>query len=177
MKTVSLASALSVITLCAVFCVSAAFADTAGEKEKVSAVLDTLHQSAAKADGEKYFSLYTDDAIFLGTDAAERWTMEQMKEWAIPYFKKGKGWDYKMVERYIYLSADGKTAWFDEKLLNEKYGDCRGSGALIKAGEEWKITQYNLTVPVPNSLLLEVVALIRKEAEEGKKDKKDTKEE
>lgn len=136
------------------------------EKTNVSKVLDALHEAASKAEGERYFSLYTDDAIFLGTDATERWTMEQMKEWAIPYFAEGKGWTYVMEERYIYLSEDQKTAWFDERLMNEKYGECRGSGVLVKVNDEWKVAQYNLTFPVPNSIALEVVEMIKKATQE-----------
>ena len=65
--------------------------------------------------------------------------------------------------RQIYLLSD--AAWFDESLHHERYGACRGSGVLIKVGDTWKIAQYNLTVPIPNGLLDEVVDLIQQEAE------------
>jgi ketosteroid isomerase-like protein len=35
-------------------------------------VLDALHARASAADFDGYFELYTDDAVFLGTDATER---------------------------------------------------------------------------------------------------------
>jgi hypothetical protein len=43
----------------------------------------------------------------------------------------------------------GKTAWFDE-LLNTQMKICRGSGVLVKIGQEWKIKQYVLSMTIPN---------------------------
>jgi len=126
----------------------------ANEEESISRVLDKLHQAASDHDADTYFSLYTQDAVFLGTDATERWNMETMKKWAIPYFKSGKGWTYVKLKRFINVSANQKTAWFDETLMNEKYLDCRGSGVLVKDETGWKIAQYNLTFPIPNEIAL-----------------------
>ena len=42
------------------------------------------HRAAAEADGEVYFSLMADDAIYLGTDASERWTLAEFKAFADP---------------------------------------------------------------------------------------------
>jgi endonuclease/exonuclease/phosphatase family metal-dependent hydrolase len=39
-------------------------------------------------------------------------------------------------------------------------GPCRGSGVLLLIGREWKIAQYNLSVPVPNDLVGGVVKQI-----------------
>src|SRR4051812_38120578 len=57
-------------------------------------VLDALHNSASKADAAKYFALFAPDAVFLGTDATERWTVDEFKAFAKPYFDQGKGWTY-----------------------------------------------------------------------------------
>ena len=100
----------------------------------VSRVLDTLHDAASKADFDRYFGLYADNAIFLGTDATERWTRADFMAYAKPYFDQGRGWTYTMVERHIYISDDRNTAWFDERLDNRSLGECRGSGALVKVG-------------------------------------------
>ncbi|MDX1393102.1 MAG: nuclear transport factor 2 family protein, partial [Gemmatimonadota bacterium] len=43
------------------------------DEAAVSAVLDALHQAASDADFDRYFGLYAEDFIFLGTDATERW--------------------------------------------------------------------------------------------------------
>lgn len=118
-----------------------------------SAVLDAVHRLASEADFEGYFGLYTDDAIFLGTDAMERWTIAEFKQYARPAFDRGTGWTYTMTERNVFVSGDGNTAWFDERLQNAAFGECRGTGVLVKQDGEWKVAQYNLTVPIPNDLL------------------------
>ncbi|MFN9993591.1 MAG: nuclear transport factor 2 family protein, partial [Phycisphaerales bacterium] len=41
------------------------------------------------------------------------------------------------------------------------YGECRGSGVLLRLNDEWKIVQYNLTVPIPNDMLADVARDIR----------------
>ncbi|MFQ5628794.1 MAG: nuclear transport factor 2 family protein [bacterium] len=131
------------------------------EEKAVSNTLDALHENASKADGEKYFSLFAPNAVFLGTDATERWPIKEFKKYAMARFEKGTGWTYHKKSRFIYLSEGKKTAWFDESLHNENYGDCRGSGVLVKIDGEWKIVQYNLTIPIPNALARKVVAMIR----------------
>ncbi len=128
----------------------------------IDLTLDAMHEFAAKADEDRYFDLYTPDAIFLGTDATERWTIEQFKEYAMPIFTQREvGWVYTPTSRHIILGAGGDTAWFDETLVNAKYGACRGSGVLVKTAGGWKIAQYNLTVPIPNDLLEQVAGMIR----------------
>lgn len=131
------------------------------EEDAVSAVLDDIHRLASEADFEGYFNLYTPDAVFMGTDAAERWSIAEFKQYARPAFDRGTGWTYVMTERNIFLSDDGNTAWFDERLDNEGFGECRGTGVLVKVDGVWKVSQYNLTVPIPNELLRDVVAQIR----------------
>ncbi|MBV19632.1 MAG: hypothetical protein CL870_00845 [Cytophagia bacterium] len=59
------------------------------------------------------------------------------------------------MNRNIYLNNNKNTAWFDEELSNEKYGVFRGTGVLIKTDEGWKISQYNLLLPIPNELLID----------------------
>jgi hypothetical protein len=51
--------------------------------------------------------------------------------------------------------------FFDELLDNEKLGLCRGSGVLRRMGGEWKVMQYNLSIPIPNEKALQVAELIR----------------
>lgn len=127
----------------------------------VRQVLDSLHLTAANADGEEYFSHYHQDAIYMGTDSTERWTIKEFKSFAEPYFSQGKGWSYQAIERNIYFSPDKKTAWFDESLTNENYGQCRGTGVLIKTAYGWKIYQYNLSIPIPNSVVDSIVKIIK----------------
>jgi hypothetical protein len=119
---------------------------------EVADVLNTLHQAASDADGELYFSLFASDAVFMGTDATERWTVDEFKAFAEPYFSQGRGWTYTMKDRNIFLSTDGSTAWFDEVLWNGNYGTCRGTGVLVHTDDGWKFMQYNLAIPIPNDL-------------------------
>ena len=127
----------------------------------VSSVLDDFHKAASQADGARYFGHFAPEGVFLGTDASERWTVEQFKAYAMPHFTQGKGWTYLPSDRHINFSPSGDTAWFDEALSNPNYGQTRGSGVLRLVGEDWKICQYNLSVPIPNALLPEVVKQIR----------------
>jgi hypothetical protein len=132
-----------------------------GEEAAVSAVLDALHDAAAKAEGERYFALFHPRAVFFGTAPEERWTVDEFRAYARPFFDQGRGWTYHEVSRFVDFAADGATAWFDEELENDKYGRCRGTGVLVKAAGEWKIVQYNLSIPIPNELAPEVVEKIR----------------
>ena len=133
------------------------------EETAVAAVLDDLHEAASEADGERYFNLYADNAIFLGTDITERWTIDAFKAYAQARFDQGTGWTYTPQSRHLYFSPDKKTAWFDEILHNERFGECRGTGVLVKIDDQWEIAQYHLTVPIPNALLYRVVDMIREE--------------
>ncbi|MCA9790352.1 MAG: nuclear transport factor 2 family protein [Candidatus Eremiobacteraeota bacterium] len=134
----------------------------ADPRQEVARVLDDFHRAASEADGERYFGHFSKDAIFLGTDLSERWNLEQFKAYAMPIFARGKGWTYRPTFRKIYLAPDGQTAWFDEVLENDNYGQTRGSGVLVKDGSDWKVAQYHLTVPIPNELLDKVVEMIGK---------------
>ena len=135
------------------------------ERRSIEAVLDDWHAAASEADGERYFGHMSADAVFLGTDAGERWTREEFRAYARPHFDAGRGWTYTVLERHVYVGPAARTAWFDERLHNEKYGECRGSGTLRKAAGAWKVAHYNLTFPVPNELAAEVVERIREHLE------------
>jgi len=119
-------------------------------------ILDEWHLAAARADADAYFSLMAPGAVFLGTDATERWTKDEFRTWAEPYFKKGKAWTFKAVNRHVSYSSDGGMAWFDEELDTPNLGPARGSGVLVKTGKTWRIAQYNLSVPIPNPLMKQV---------------------
>lgn len=138
----------------------------AGDRTDVDAVLDAFHLAASEADEERYFSLLAPDAVFLGTDASERWTRDEFRKWAHPHFASGKGWTFVPRTRFVTLARAGDVAWFDEVVDNAKYGECRGSGVLQKSAAGWKIEQYNLTIPVPNELASDLVRMIRQRGED-----------
>jgi ketosteroid isomerase-like protein len=129
--------------------------------QPINHVIDDWHKAAAEADESRYFAHMTADAVFLGTDASERWDATSFRAFAHPYFAKGKAWTFTPRERHVMVSPRGDVAWFDEKLDSASYGDVRGSGVLVKVGNEWKIAHYNLTIPIPNALATKVVEMIR----------------
>jgi hypothetical protein len=129
--------------------------------------LDRLHAGASNADSNAYFDCFAKDAVFLGTDATERWTLDQFKAYCKPYFDQGKGWTYTPHDRHISFDAatNPHIAWFDELLGNDKYGTCRGSGVLVletapgTSATLWKIAQYNLSFTIPNAKAAQVTAI------------------
>jgi len=127
----------------------------------VDEVLTAFHGAAAEADGALYFSLLADDAVYIGTDASERWTIDEFKAFAEPYFAEGRGWTYTATERNINIAPGGTVAMFDEMLWNETYGTCRGTGVLVLTEEGWRIAQYHLTFPIPNELSREITGRIK----------------
>jgi len=102
--------------------------------------------------------LFTADAVFLGTDAGERWTIDAFRAYAHPYFARGKAWSFRGKNRRI--SVRGDVAWFEEDLDTPNLGPARGSGVLMKHAGDWKLEQYVLSITVPNEKMKAVKAVI-----------------
>ena len=130
-------------------------------EDAANKLLNGFHGAASKAQFSEYFATFAPDGVFIGTDATERWTVEQFKAYAKPHFDKGRGWTYTVAERHLNVSADGKHASFDELLDNAGLGRCRGTGVLRLIDGQWRVEQYHLTIPVPNALADEIVKRIR----------------
>lgn len=130
-----------------------------GDRPAVARVLDRFHEAAAAADWDAYFGLMSEDAVFLGTDASERWPREAFREYAAG--REG-GWLYVPRERHIDFAPDGAVAWFDELLDNAAYGTSRGTGVLVRAAGGWRIAQYHLTFPIPNELARRLTGEIKR---------------
>ncbi len=125
---------------------------------RVHAMLDAWHAAAASADEPAYFGAFADDGVFFGTDATERWTTDEFRTWAAPFFERGRAWTLVPVERNVFLDAKQRIAWFDEELWTEHLGECRGTGVCSRdGGGVWRIEQYNLSIPVPNDIADEVI--------------------
>jgi hypothetical protein len=133
----------------------------AGAQAEITQLLDAFHAAAARADGPTYFGLFAPGGVFIGTDAAERWTVAQFRAYAQPHFSRGKGWTYTPRSRTVVLGPDGRTAWFDELLDSASYGTSRGTGVLVRRPEGWRIAQYALTFPIPNDIAKDLTARIR----------------
>ena len=69
----------------------------ADDKRHVNELLDGLHNDAHKGNFDSYFDRYSSDAVFLGTDKTERWTIEEFKNYAKTAFADGHGWTYKVI--------------------------------------------------------------------------------
>ena len=124
------------------------------QRASTDELLDGLHQDAHEGNFDSYFDRYSSDAIFLGTDKTERWTIDEFKAYARPAFNDGHGWTYSVVERN--WEGDSDIRWFDEILFNEKLGHCRGTGVVQLINNEWKIAHYALTMLIPNQIAAEV---------------------
>ncbi|MCK5618818.1 MAG: nuclear transport factor 2 family protein [Candidatus Krumholzibacteria bacterium] len=125
----------------------------------IGKLLDAWHNAAATADEDVFFGSMADDAIYLGTDATERWTRAEFMAWGKKHFERESAWSFEPYNRTIYVSADGQFAWFEE-LLKTWMGVCRGSGVLTRDTEgNWKIQHYNLAVTVPNDLMQDFIAI------------------
>lgn len=135
----------------------------------VARTLDAFHDAASKALEARYFDLFAPEGVFIGTDAGERWSVEQFRAYARPIFAKGKGWTYRPTQRNIQILPGDNAAWFDELLENEKYGTCRGTGVLRLVEGRWLISQYHLTFPIPNALAERVTTMIKKDDERAKR--------
>lgn len=142
------------------FCSAQVLSAQSPAEKAVAAVVDDWHLAAAQADEARYFSHLAEGAVFLGTDATERWPKAAFQAWAHPIFLRGKAWSFRATRRAISLSKDGRTAWFDEDLDTPNLGPARGTGVLTRDQDRWLIQQYNLSVPIPNALMKAVRAQI-----------------
>ncbi|NVJ89758.1 MAG: nuclear transport factor 2 family protein [Flavobacteriaceae bacterium] len=134
--------------------------DENSAKKEINNLLTDWHLGATNADYEAYFSKMDSVSVFIGTDASENWNKKEFETFSKPYFDNGKAWDFKTLERNIYLNNSGDFAWFDE-LLNTWMGTCRGSGVLEKKSGTWKIKHYVLSVTIPNDDIQKVIKVTR----------------
>ena len=137
------------------------FAQQSKQEKQIDQFITNWHDAASRADSEAYFGAIDENGIYIGTDKTERWTKQEFYDWSRKYFEAGKAWSFVGKDRHIYLSKDGKTAWFDE-VVDNGTTEWQGSGVLVKKKGGWKIMQYVLSVPVPNEIYKEVLRLIQK---------------
>lgn len=125
---------------------------------KENELIDKWHSSASQANLKNYFSVTTNNFVFLGTAPGERWTKDEFMSFCKPYFEKGEAWNFMPSNRNWVYSKNKKTAWFDEDLSTWMEG-CRGSGVIVKERGVWKIAYYNLTVLIENEKITEFIEL------------------
>lgn len=137
---------------------------TAEDAAAIAGLLDDWHQAASVGDVERYFGYFTADAVFLGTDATERWTVDEFRQYASPHFEDGHGWTMRPTRREIVVQEG--HAYFDEDLTSEGLGPVRGSGVLRRTPEGWAIAHYVLSFTVPNERVGELKDLLESPAPE-----------
>lgn len=130
-------------------------------KKTTDSILNNWHLAATQANFDPYFNAMDSIAVFIGTAASENWTKAQFSAYSKPYFDQGEAWDFKTLERNIYVHKSGDLVWFDE-LLNTWMGTCRGSGVLEKVGDTYAIKHYVLSVTIPNEDIQKVIDIKQK---------------
>lgn len=121
-----------------------------------AATLDAFYKAGAGANESAFIAQLAEDAVLLGVDGGARLQGQSLRDYVSASFGSGSvtngdTWAYHSSDRQIRLSADGSVAWFDEALQHEQFGTGRASGVLIANGGNWKIAQYNLTLPLPGA--------------------------
>ena len=134
---------------------------SAQPEQDVYELLSEMHEATKAADHETYFAVFTDDAVFFGTDIWERWPKDEFESLYKPYMESGNGWWFQMRDRHVDIQPGGTIALFDETLYSEAYGQCRGSGAARLEDGQWKIVRYHLDITMPNGVSNELVKAIR----------------
>jgi len=130
--------------------------------QEIDSLLTTWHHAAAVADEKAYFGAMSDDFVFLGTDATERWNKKEFLEWSMKFFQRDSAWVFKARSRHINFSGDGNTAWFDELLDSKSYWLTRGSGVLTRTKSGWKLRQYNMALTIPNESVRHIRPFVEK---------------
>ena len=54
------------------------------ERPALDSLIDGLHKDAHEGNFQTYFARYTSNAVFMGTDKTERWTIDAFKTYAEP---------------------------------------------------------------------------------------------
>lgn len=139
----------------------AALIARAEPKAGVGDLLNRMHEATSLADHEAYFSMFTEDAVFFGTDIWERWELPEFESLYRPYMQGGRGWTFHVRDRHIVPQPGGTVALFDETLYSLAFGQCRGTGAARLEDGKWKIASYHLDITIPNRISTPVVEMIR----------------
>jgi hypothetical protein len=132
---------------------------TTSDLAQMNQVIDAWHAAAAHGDSTAYFALMTNDAVFLGTDAMERWTKPQMQKELARAFDGKEAWTFLPHDRYYTPTGNRDVYHFDES-LKTWMGPCRGSGLMKKVNGKWMVYFYNLANTVPNQVMNKYIELL-----------------
>jgi hypothetical protein len=132
-----------------------------GIQFEIDSLINNWHHAAAIADEHSFFGFMTKDAVYIGTDASERWLRDELAEWSKKYFDRSSAWAFTPLSRNITLAPAKNLAWFDE-LLDTQMGTCRSTGIVEKVDEQWKLVHYQLSLTLPNDQLDDFLKLVQK---------------
>ena len=128
----------------------------------IDSLINLWHHAAAIADEDAFFGFMTKEAVYIGTDATERWLRDELAEWSKKYFERSTAWAFTPISRNITFGPAKNIAWFDE-LLDTWMGTCRSTGVVQKVDGQWKLVHYQLSLTLPNDKLEDFKKLIGKE--------------
>eukprot|EP01038_Epipyxis_sp_PR26KG_P007436 gene7436-10132_t len=142
----------------------------------IDELLDEFHLAAAQSNLRDYLSCFHQSGTFIGTDATENWNMAQFYEYCEPHFSNKEGWEYIPIQNSRKLVSIAlpdnngdlviSMCTFDELLLSPGLTNttCRGTGSAIynKEKNNWLITSYHLSIPIPNEHLINCINTIKK---------------
>ncbi len=120
-------------------------------RQQINAFIDEWHEDAARSR-MRYFDKMAPDAVYIGTDKTERWTRDEFKAFAKPYFERPKAWEFHAMSRNVAFSKDRAFIWFDEQLSTDM-GLCQASGVIRNAPGGLQIEHYQLSIAIPNDLV------------------------
>jgi hypothetical protein len=138
---------------------------------EIDILLNKFHNTAASADFEGYFSCFSTQGSFLGTDGHENWSVDEFKEYSMPHFQGESAWIYNPIansRRCKCLPSSPVTpsiATFDELLTSPSMKiQLRGSGVLIFDVEtmQWLILSYHLSFSIPDDTVPEIDKIVGK---------------
>ncbi len=75
------------------------------ERAQIDELLTNWHNAASRADYDGYFNPLDEHAVYLGTDATERWTKSEFSTFCKPHFARKNGWSFKAVSRHIMFDS------------------------------------------------------------------------
>jgi len=127
-------------------------------KSSINSILTNWHKAATDANYKGYMDVMDTNSIYIGTDATENWTKKEFEGFCKPYFDEGSAWDFKLLERNVFISTNKSVVWFDET-LNTWMGTCIGSGILEQNNGTWKLKHYTLSIAVPNDDLETIIKI------------------
>jgi len=128
-------------------------------RARIDAFVDAWHDDAAHAR-LAYFDKIASDGVYIGTDRTERWTRDEFREWARPYFERPSAWAFTVIHRNVDFSPDRSIAWFDEQ-LESRMGILQASGVIRVLEDRLEIAHYQLSIAVPNEVQPAVSEAIR----------------